>query len=262
MDQQWAEEVLASRHMPHGIKGLASLPESELQHPRVDLGMLRESLEGSPLRHTSAGRGPNENYSQSRLGVEVGRSAAGDPHYRDEDLVYCGSHYGLHTAEQEEEAVLCVLTTKFPGLPLPDVEDLEVARFCKAKQDRPHHLRCPKGTATAGGGIPPGDGDGNPMGEEVASAGLGGGDRAANVGPFPEVVEEMGVNEDQGLLPLVVPAFSAPLPSVPLAGLPPHGASLAEVQRLHREVRKPDSTAGKCDGQRGEDERPCGRTGV
>ena len=50
-----AEKVVASGDKPHGSSGLASVTESKLQHPRVDLGMLRDSLEHSPLRHASAG---------------------------------------------------------------------------------------------------------------------------------------------------------------------------------------------------------------
>ena len=45
MHQELAEKVLASRDMPHGSRGLAYAPEFELQHPGVEMGMLRESLE-------------------------------------------------------------------------------------------------------------------------------------------------------------------------------------------------------------------------
>ena len=168
--------------------------------------------------------------------MESGSSEAGAPHYRDEDPVYCGSDYGLDTAKEDEEAVLCALTTKFPGLLLRDVEDLDMTRLCAGKQDRPSHLRRPKGRAE--GGRPRWEGDDHPMGEEVAPAGLGGGDRAADVGPFPEVVEEMRVDEDPSLLPMVVSAFSALMPPSPLAGLPPHGVSFAEVQRLPENFEK------------------------
>ena len=57
-------------------------------------------------------------------------------------------------------------------------------------------------------------------------------------GPFAEVVQQMRVIEDPGLLPMVVPAFSAPLPPNPLTGLPPHGASLAEVLQLQKNFEK------------------------
>ena len=76
------------------------------------------------------------------------------------------------------------------------------------------------------------------MGEKVAPAGLSSGDRAADVGPFPGVVEEMRVDADLGFLPMVVPTFAAPLLPNPLAGLPPHGASLAQVQRLQENLEK------------------------
>ena len=165
-----------------------------------------------------------------------GSSEAGDPHYRDEDLVYSGSDYGLVTAEEDEEAVLYALTPEFWDLQRPDIEDLEVARFCEAKQDHPCHLRYPKGRAE--GGRPRLDGNDHPMQGEVTPGGLGGGNRASNVGSFPEAVEEMRVDEDSGLLPMVVPAFSAPWPPSPPAGLPPHGASIAEVQRLHHNFEK------------------------
>ena len=84
MDQELAEKVLASRHMPHGSRSLASVPESELQHPRVDLGMLRISLESPLLRHVSAGRGLKESYSESGSGlvlvhdIKSGSLQAGD----------------------------------------------------------------------------------------------------------------------------------------------------------------------------------------
>ena len=88
MDQELATKVLASGDMPHGSRGLASVLESELQHPRVDLGMLGESLESPRLRHASAGKGPKKNYSESGLGLvlmpdmESGSSKAGDLHHR------------------------------------------------------------------------------------------------------------------------------------------------------------------------------------
>ena len=181
-------------------------------------------------------------HSESGFGVvlmpdmESGGSEAGDSHYSKEDVVYCGSDYGVDVAKKDEEAVLRTLTSKYPDLPLPGVEDLDVARFCEAKQDRPCHLRCPKHRAE--GGKPPRDGDDHPMREEVTPAGLGGGDRAADVAPFPKVVEEMKVDEDPGLLPMVVPTILPPLPPDCLAGLPPHGAPLAEVQRLQENFDK------------------------
>ena len=165
-----------------------------------------------------------------------GSSDAGTSHYEVEDLVYCGLDHGLNTAEEDEEAILYTLTIRSGDLPLPDVEDLEAVRFCEAKQDRPCNLQCPKGRAE--GGEPRGDGDDHHMAEEVAPTGLGGGNRAADVGPFPEAVEEMNVSEDRGLLHMVVPAFFAPLPTNLLAGLPPHGAPLAEVQRLQQNFDK------------------------
>ena len=76
------------------------------------------------------------------------------------------------------------------------------------------------------------------MGEEVAPAGPGGGNMAADLGPFREVVEEMRVDEDPRLLPMVVPALSAPLPPNPLAGLTPHGVSIAGMQRLQEKFEK------------------------
>ena len=107
--------------------------------------------------------------------------------------MYFASDYGLDTAEEDEEGVPRARTTKFPGLLLLDVENLDVARFCEAQQDRPCHLRYPKGRAE--GVRPRRDGNDHPMGEEVAP-GLGGGDRAADVGPFPDLVEAMRVDED------------------------------------------------------------------
>ena len=62
--------------------------------------------------------------------IGYGSSEAGDRHYREE--VYCGSHYGKE--EEDEEAVLLALTSKHPGLLLPDVKDLNVARFREAKR--------------------------------------------------------------------------------------------------------------------------------
>ena len=64
----------------------------------------------------------------------------GESHYRAE--LYNVSDYGGD--DWEHEAVLNALTSKHPSLPLRDVEDLDVARFCQAKQDCPCHLRCPK----------------------------------------------------------------------------------------------------------------------
>ena len=132
-------------------------------------------------------------HSESGLGVvpmpdmESGTSEPGDSHYREVDVAYCGSDYGLDVAEEDEEAVLCALTAKCPDLPFPDVEDLDVAWFWEAKQDRQSHLRCAKQQAEWG--KHPGDGDDQPMREEVAPAGHGGGTKAANVVPLPDVVE-------------------------------------------------------------------------
>ena len=67
------------------------------------------------------------------------------------------------------------------------------------------------------------------MGDAVEPAVLGGGDLGADGGPFPKMFEKMRVDEDPGLLPMVVPTFSPTLPPNPLAGLPPQGAPLAEV---------------------------------
>ena len=72
------------------------MPESELQHPGVDLGMQCESLESSPLQQATAGRGPKGDYSESGFALvvlpdmESRSSKAWDPHYRDEHLVYYG----------------------------------------------------------------------------------------------------------------------------------------------------------------------------
>ena len=82
--------------------------------------------------------------------MKSGSSEASNSHYWEEDVVYCGSDYRLGKAEEDEEAVLCALTTKIPDLPLPDVEVLDVARFCETKQDHPCHLRCPNGGAERG----------------------------------------------------------------------------------------------------------------
>ena len=90
--------------MPHGGRCFVSVPESKHQHLHVDLGMLRESLESWRLRHASTGRGQKENCSESKLGLvimpnmESGSSEAGDLYYKDEDLVYCESDYGLERA--------------------------------------------------------------------------------------------------------------------------------------------------------------------
>ena len=137
---------------------------------------------------------------------------------------------------RDKEAVLRALTTKFPGLPFQDVEDPDVARFCKANQDRSCHLRCRKGRAE--GGRLRADGDNRQMGEGVAPAGLRGGNRAADVWLFPEFEEVMRVDEYPGLLPMVVPGFSSPLPPNPLANLAPHGVSLTKVQRLQENFEK------------------------
>ena len=96
----------------------------------------------------------------------------------------------------------------------------------------------PPAVPRAEGGRPPGDGSDNRMGKEVAPASLGGGHRAADVGAFPEIVEGMSIDENTGLLPMVVPVYSAQLPSNPLAGLPPHAASLVEVQPLQENLEK------------------------
>ena len=47
----------------------------------------------------------------------------------------------------------------------------------------------------------------------------------------------MKVDRDPGLLPMVGPAFSAPLPPVALAGVTPHYAPLTEVQQLQQKFR-------------------------
>ena len=152
--------------------------------------------------------------------------------------------------------MLRALTTKFPHLGLPDFEDLEVARFCEARQDRPCHLRCPKPRAERAKS--PGDGDNPPMGEEVAPTGPCGGDRATDVGPFPKAVEEMKVNKDRGLLPMVVPAFSPPLPGDPFSTCPlwrpirRAAAAAGELRQAGRAVDEPDL-------QGEEDEGLCGR---
>ena len=65
MDQKLAEKLLAARDIPHGSRGLASVPESDLIHPSVDLTLLPEILKSSPLRDGSAGRGPQKKYSES-----------------------------------------------------------------------------------------------------------------------------------------------------------------------------------------------------
>ena len=206
------------------------------------LGMLRESLEGSPLGHPSAGRGSKEDHSETAVGLvlmpdmESGSSEAGYSHYRDEDLVYCWSDCGLDTAEEDEQPVLRALTTKLPDLRLPDVEDLDVARFCEAKQDHPCHLWCPKGRDEEG--KPRGEGDDHPMAEEVAPAGLGGGHRAADIGPFPEAVEKMRVHEDPGLLPMVITGLLRPVAPQSPRRSAPSWASFAEVQRLQENFEK------------------------
>ena len=71
-----------------------------------------------------------------------------------------------------------------------------------------------------------------PMREEVTPAGLGNSERAADVEAFPAGVEEMKGVKEPGLLPMVVPTFGPPVPPSPVAGLPPHGAPVTEVQRL------------------------------
>ena len=76
------------------------------------------------------------------------------------------------------------------------------------------------------------------MAEKVFSAGLGGDHKAADVWPSQEAVEELKVHEDPGLLPMLVPTFSPPLPPSPLARLPPHGASVAQVQWLQEKFDK------------------------
>ena len=129
---------------------VAAVPKSELQQPPIDPSLLRGRLESSPIRHATAGREPRQMHPESGLGsvlmpdMEIGSSEAEDSHYKEEDVVHCGSNYGMDTAEEDEEAVLRALTSKFPDLPLPDVEDLDVARFCEVKQDRPCHLWCRK----------------------------------------------------------------------------------------------------------------------
>ena len=179
VNHELGEKVLASREMPHGSRGLASVHELELLQTSVDLSLLQGSLERSVLQHASVGRRPKKMHSESGLGVvpmpdmESGTSEPGDSHYREVDVVYCGSDYGLDAAEEDKEAVLCALTAKYQDVPFPDVEDLEVARFWEAKQDRPSHLRC--GKHQAEWGKPPGDGDDQPMREGVAPACLGGG---------------------------------------------------------------------------------------
>ena len=65
MDQELAEKVLVPGDMPHGSRGLASVSEAELPHPRVDLGMLHQSLEGLPVRDASAGRQLREDHPES-----------------------------------------------------------------------------------------------------------------------------------------------------------------------------------------------------
>ena len=69
MHQELAENVLALLDMPRGSRGLATLPESELLQPPVDLSLLRGSLECSPLRHASGSRGPKEDHSESGLAL-------------------------------------------------------------------------------------------------------------------------------------------------------------------------------------------------
>ena len=119
---------------------------------------------------------------------------------------------------------------------LSDVEYLYVARFCEAKQDPPCHLQCSKHGVERG--KPIGDGFQAPIRYKVALAGLGSGDRAADVAPFLDAGGEMKVDEDPGLLPKVVRTFCCPLATNPLAGLPRHGAPLAEVQRLQQNADK------------------------
>ena len=117
--------------------------------------------------------------------------------------MYCWADYGLD--KEGEEAILHVLTSKHQGLQVSDVEDRDLARFCEAKQDRPCRLRCPKHRERRG--KHPWDGENHPMTEQVAPAGLGGGDTAAVVGSFREVSMEIKVDEDPRLLPVVVPSF-------------------------------------------------------
>ena len=150
--------------------------------------------------------------------------------------MYCGSDYGLDTAKEDEEAVLPALTSKFPDLPLSDVEVVDVAWFCEAKQDYPCLVRCPKERAERG--KPPGDGDDHPMGKEVMPAGLGGGHGPDDVGSLPEAVGDMRVDEHRGFLPMVVHTFSPPLPPSPLATLPRYATPLAEVQQLQENFDK------------------------
>ena len=196
---------------------VAVVPKSELQQPPIDPSLLRGRLESSPIRHATAGREPRQMHPESGSGsvlmpdMEIGSSEAEDSHYAEEDVVHCGSNYGMDTAEEDEEAVLRPLTSKFPDLPLPDVEDLDVARFCEVKQDRPCHLWCCKDQPEA---------DNHPVGEAVGPAGFYGGYKAADVGPFVEAVEEMKVDEDRGLWPKVIPAFSPPLTPIPLPVCP------------------------------------------
>ena len=139
MHQELAEQVIASWDMHDGSRCLASVPEFELLHPPVDLSLLRGSLEGSPLQHASAGRGPKKMHSDIKLGVvlvldrESGNSEARDAHYREEDVVYCEWDYGVDAAEADKEAVLYAVTSKYQDFLLPNVEDVDVAQCCKAK---------------------------------------------------------------------------------------------------------------------------------
>ena len=82
------------------------------------------------------------------------------------------------------------------------------------------------------------DGNEHPMREEVAPAVLGGGNKAADVGPFPEAVAELKVDEDSGLLPMVVRTFSPLLSPNPLADLPPQCTPFAEVQPVEENFNK------------------------
>ena len=94
MDQELAEKVLGSRDVPHGSRGLASLPDSKLLHPPVDLSLLLGSLKSSPLRHVSAGRRQKEDHPESGSGLvlmidmESHSSESVGSYHKEEEVVY------------------------------------------------------------------------------------------------------------------------------------------------------------------------------